>query len=150
MTVEVAPYPFPRTSCACPQCVEPCTRQPGPLAPGDFERIAAHLGLAPEAARAHFWASPGAVVRDGVDGHIYRVGTITPRLEGGRCVFLDADDHCRIHAVAPAGCALFDMHMPAARAATRSMWLVRLQRDNCAYQALRATLPAAASWRPIR
>ena len=37
------PIPFTRTACGCPTCVSGCTSQPGSLAPGDIERIAAYL-----------------------------------------------------------------------------------------------------------
>lgn len=44
------------------------------------------------------------------------IGSITPRSQGGRCVFLDEQDRCRIHAVAPFGCAYYDTHMDVAEA----------------------------------
>ena len=132
--------PFSRTTCACHRCVQCCKDQPGPLAPGDFERIAARLGETPEQAAAHFCASPGALTVDWM-GKVERVGTITPKRRKGRCVFLGEDDRCRIHAVSPAGCALFDVHMDAFEADPRSNWLVTQQKYDKQYQALRATLP---------
>lgn len=138
---------FTRTTCACAACVQCCKDQPGPLAPGDLERIAAHLGETPEQAKAHFWASPGAVVLDLRTGRQARIGSITPRRENGRCVFLDAHDRCRVHAVAPAGCAYFDTHMSAVEGQRRGAVIVTLQQAPD-YQALRSTLPLATSWRP--
>jgi len=137
---------FSRTSCACKQCVACCERQPGPLAPGDFEKIAAHLGETPEVAKLHFWASPGAMVQN-ERGVQFRVGTITPRLVRGKCVFLDEHDRCKIHAVAPFGCAYFDTHMSAVEAMPRSVWLVQATLD-AAYQDLRKELPFATSYKP--
>lgn len=139
--------PFQRTTCACADCVQCCKDQPGCLIPGDLEKIAEHLGKTPEDAKAYFWASPGAVVMDVVRGEIFRVGAITPRRENGRCVFLDNNDYCKIHAVAPAGCAFFDTHMPVMEGQTRAHWMIREQLDP-EYQALRDTLPPATSYQP--
>lgn len=136
-----------RRACDCAACTDCCRRQPGPLAPGDFEAIAAFLGEAPAVARLHFWASRGAKVMD-VTGQVSWVGTITPRYENGRCVFLDRRDRCSIHAVAPFGCAFFDMHMSAAEAWPRATALVTAQRDSEEYQALRAELPTATHYQP--
>jgi Fe-S-cluster containining protein len=88
--------PFERTTCACAGCVACCKRQPGYLIPGDAERIAAFLN---EPIEKFLWASPGALVKQGV--RAFRIGTITPRLVKGKCVFLTEDDKCRIHPVAP-------------------------------------------------
>ena len=137
-----------RTSCACAECVACCKRQPGALAPGEFERIAAFLGEDREEAKVHFWASPGALVMDTQTGRTFRIGTVTPRMEGGRCVFLDAQDRCRIHPVAPFGCAMFDTHMGAEEGLRRGTWLAAAQQQDDAYRALRAELPPASSHRP--
>lgn len=134
-----------RTTCACPECVACCKRQPGPLAPGDFERIAAALGEDREAAKLHFWASPGALVADSRTGRQFRIGTITPRATGGRCVFLGPDDRCQVHAVAPFGCAFFDMHMPIQVAWPRAQWLAQQQIADNDYQRLRTELVVAPS-----
>jgi Fe-S-cluster containining protein len=141
------PSPFSRTTCACAECVACCKRQPGPLAPGDLERIAEHRGETVEVAKAHFWASGGALVQDQTTGRQFRIGSITPRLVRGRCVFLDADDRCSIHSVAPFGCAYFDTHMTAAEGQRRGAWLARRQLDDD-YQELRRQLPFATSYKP--
>lgn len=138
--------PFQRTVCACAQCTQCCKRQPGALAPGDLERIAAFLGETPSEAERHFWASPGALVR--AHGRTYRVGTITPKRRKGRCVFLDEHDRCKVHAVAPAGCAYFDTHQGLATAHERSLWLVEEQERSAEYKALRDRLPYALSYKP--
>jgi Fe-S-cluster containining protein len=80
-------------------------------------------------------------------GQTFRIGTITPRMRAGRCVFLDGEDRCTIHAVAPAGCALFDTHMSAEAGQPRSLWLMRSQQD-ASYQSLRRTPPVATSHKP--
>lgn len=140
--------PFARTTCACAECVQCCKEQPGCLIPGDLERIAEHLGETADAAKRHFWSSPGALLMNTATGRTFRVRTITPRAsKTGRCVFLDAGDRCRVHAVAPAGCAYFDTHQTLHEGQRRSAVVAALQQDD-AYQALRATLPAAESYRP--
>lgn len=130
--------PFERTTCDCKQCRSCCERQPGPLVTGDLERIAEFLSEDVETAKKHFRQSEGALVklRDGRQG---RVGTITPKMRAGRCVFLDRYGRCSIHAVSPAGCALFDIHMSKQEAQPRSLALVQDQAKP-AYQALRSTL----------
>lgn len=140
--------PFERTTCACAACVRCCTEQPGPLAPGQLERIAAYLQKPVRDVLGLFWRSPGALVKSLWSGETRMIGTITPRLRDGRCVFLDAHARCRIHAVAPFGCSHFDTHQSPEEWQRRGQWLYRAIEDNPAYQSLRATLPEATSWRP--
>lgn len=142
--------PFARTTCACKDCVDCCKRQPGPLMPGDFERIAEYLHETPEQARRHFFASGGALVMNTDTGRQYRIGSITPRHVKGRCVFLDAEDRCTIHPVAPYGCAYFDTHMSAAEGQKRGAWLWTLVAMQDAYKALRDLLPFAPSFKTTR
>jgi len=139
--------PFARTSCACEACIQCCHDQPGSLAPGDLERIAAYLQRPLRIVALKFWASPGALIANSRTGQTARVGTITPKRVRGRCVFLDDVDRCTIHAVAPFGCAYFDTHMSAAEGHPRSAWLVHAQTDP-SYQSLRRTLPVATSYQP--
>lgn len=145
------PWQFERTKCACSKCVQCCKRQPGPLAPRDFKRIAAFLGEDEITARQHFWASPGSIVKDW-QGNVMRIGTITPRFDRrkGRCVFLGDDDRCKIHEVAPFGCAYFDTHMNEIEAQARSSWLAGQQQRSEEYQDLRAQLPYALHHKPLR
>jgi Fe-S-cluster containining protein len=128
-----------------------CKRQPGPLAPGDIERIAAHLQVPIATALDRFWASPGALVRHTYDDGrevIMRIGTITPRYAAGRCVFLNAQDRCDIHAVAPAGCAYFDTHMSSREAQGRAVWFLQQVESDERYQTTRSLLPKATHWAP--
>src|SRR5688572_16059989 len=105
--------PFERTSCDCPTCVGCCKQQPGCLVRSDIARIADFMKLPIETfAFRYLRRSPGAVVADSQTGAVYRIGTIVPAPDQtGRCVFLDRDDRCMIHPVAPFGCAMFDSHM---------------------------------------
>jgi Fe-S-cluster containining protein len=132
---------FERTTCSCAECVRACYRQPGPLAPGDVERIAAFLKITLTEAKTYFCASPGALVGDSRTGRVWRIGSITPKKRRGRCVFLDAEDRCRIHPVSPAGCAWFSACTPSVtnEDQRRSHALAVAQTDPD-YQALRATL----------
>jgi len=111
-----------RTVCACAACVRNCRHMPGYLIPADLERLRLQLA-AGEAlldwARKHLLASPGAKVAQG--GRVFRIRTLVPaRRPDGACTFLTAQDRCGIHAVAPFGCAFFDMHMADAEANRRS------------------------------
>ena len=141
--------PFERTTCACPECVNCCYRQPGPLVPGDFERIQAHLGVDDAGMRKLFWKSPGALVMNALTRQTRRIGTITPKRVAGKCVFLDGNERCTIHEVAPAGCRYFDTHMSGAEGQDRGQWMARQQND-VDYQKLRDTLPVAQSYNPRR
>ena len=149
--------PFERTVCACENCRACCKRQPGSLVPGDLERIALYTSktqglpyeVAFEQVKKQLWASPGALVLNTATGRVERVGTITPRYRKGRCVFLDENERCTIHAVAPAGCAYFDTHMPRGQAQMRSAWLVT-QQQHPDYQKLRDSLPYATHYKPSR
>jgi len=146
-------HTFERTVCACSRCVQCCKRQPGAFAAGEVERLVDHVqktqGLSAEDAlmsvKAQIWASPGALVI--WNGKIVRIGSITPRFRRGRCVFLDANDRCSIHAVAPFGCAMFDTHMSREEGDKRSVHLARSHMKP-EYQQLRATLPYAQHYKP--
>jgi len=145
---------FERTVCACSRCVQCCKRQPGAFAAGEVERLVEHVskteGLNAEEAlmsvKARIWASPGSLVI--WHGKMVRIGSITPRYKHGRCVFLDANDRCSIHSVAPFGCAMFDTHMPDAMAHPRSIYLAT-SHTKPEYQQLRATLPMATHYKPM-
>lgn len=104
-------FGFSRTTCGCALCVENCKHIPGYLIPDDVERIAKTLGYASvgEFAAECLLASPGATVMS-AEGLIFQIPTLVPRrkTEDGSCIFLGADNRCRIHEVAPFGCAFFD------------------------------------------
>ena len=141
------PFPFERTTCACEGCRKCCKVQPGPLIPGDLQRIAEFLKLSVEEARKFFVASPGALVKQ--HGEVRRIGTITPKMRHSRCVFLDKNERCKIHPVAPAGCAYFDTHMSREQAMPRGIELAKRTQDP-AYQAQRMQLPYTSSYKPRR
>jgi len=116
--------PFPRTACACAADRDNCAR-PGYLVPGDLERIAAELGETVADILYLFRPGKGAVVMD-LSLRTFRIPTIVPRTTGQGCVFQDARGACMIHAVAPFGCAFFDVHMGQDEADQRSMWGLNL------------------------
>lgn len=115
-------FGFLRTACACALCVENCKHIPGYLVPNDVERMAKALGCANagEFAYEHLLASPGATVMQ--EGRIFQIPTLVPKRKetDGSCVFLDEHDRCRVHEVAPFGCAFFDHRMDGAEANRRS------------------------------
>lgn len=99
---------FEPSSCGCSACRVPCYYKPGLCAPGDVERIAAHVGMEPtgDFLQTHFRPLGGPAVSFGGAEPI-NVPVIVPALrEDGPCVFLTADERCSIHAVRPLGCAL--------------------------------------------
>jgi hypothetical protein len=132
--------PFPRTVCACPTDVAFCTRWPGHLIPGDLAPLAnaaAVAGLIVEPADLDAWLAPssGAVVMTH-QGTLARVPTLVPRRRpSGRCLFLDRDDRCRVHAAAPFGCAYFDAHLPTTVGDRRADWGLRRILESSAYRA---------------
>jgi Fe-S-cluster containining protein len=138
--------PFERTVCACAECVACCKRQPGHLVPGDAERIAEYLG---EPVEPYLWDSQGALVLC-PDGIVRRARTMTPRMVKGRCIFLDENDRCKIHKVAPFGCAYVDTHMSKQKGQERSQWAVRAYWQDEGYNARRKKLPLATSYKPGR
>jgi Fe-S-cluster containining protein len=144
-----AAHDFQRTKCACNDCRKCCKRQPGPLAAGDFERIQQHLGLTDDEMKKKFWASPGSLVKDLRTSATRRIGSITPRYHKGKCVFLDEQERCTIHEVAPFGCAYFDTHMSNVTAHPRSVWLA-LSCDDPNYKKQRDSLPYATHYKPTR
>lgn len=137
------PVEFERTSCTCTGCTRYCHEVPGYLLPSDLFRIADHLvatGRITETKQVmdHLRASKGAVVGRGEKR--WRIGTITPRMENGRCVFLTEDDRCSIHAVSPFGCSYFSSHDDRAEADIRSLWGLSLIAQTPAYEEARQTL----------
>lgn len=114
-------FGFTRTECACAACASHCRVVPGYLVPADVERISRHLGYTNplSCAIAYLLASPGATVMQ--QGRLRQLPTLVPRRQAnGACVFLDENNRCRIHAVAPYGCAFFDSHQSDAEATRRS------------------------------
>lgn len=115
--------PFQRTVCACPAEVAYCKTRPAGLVPGDVERIAAFLKLpVDECLQLYFSASDRTTVLAG--GQARTVWQLVPITQAHGCVFLGADDRCKIHAVSPFGCAYFDSHMNAREGDRRSRWMI--------------------------
>jgi Fe-S-cluster containining protein len=89
--------------------------------PADVARISRHLGYTNPLSFAseNLLASPGATMLQA--GQVRQLPTLVPRSQAhGTCVFLDENSRCRIHAVAPYGCAFFDSHMADDEATRRS------------------------------
>lgn len=138
---------FTRTVCDCERCREHCRHMPGCLAPGDLIRIANHLGAYPAEILPLFRASPGALVVS--KGQSFRIGTIVPRkTETGECVFLRPDGRCRIHEVAPFGCAYFDDHLDAVEGERRAQAVLWECMESKEYQKERRFVAAASGIGP--
>jgi Fe-S-cluster containining protein len=145
MPLELPPPEFERSVCACGPCTAFCFTKPGYLIPSDLFRIADYLGNGGRIEKTQdvltfLRASKGAVVGDSRTGQRFRIGTITPRLENGRCVFLTDDDRCSIHEVSPFGCAQFSSHDDHRAADVRSMWGLRQIMQTPAYEQARQTM----------
>lgn len=102
---------FEPSSCSCDQCRQTCRTRPGFCAPGDVERIAAHVGMSPagDFLQDHFRPLGGPLVQfgDPIDCDPVNVPVIVPaQREDGCCVFLTADGRCGIQPVKPTGCAV--------------------------------------------
>ena len=134
--------PFERTVCACEACVANCKRWPGPLAPHDlgpiFDKIIDDGKSPPDLLQA----SAGALVARRSDRVPFRVGTIVPKMKDGRCVFLNSDDRCSIHVIAPMGCAHFDSHMSKEEADRRSTWMHSRILESPGYAKIRSVIGA--------
>lgn len=101
---------FERTECKCDLCAMNCRFIPGYLLPEDLTAMASFLGYSelPRFAAENLLASVGALVAKA--GRLFRIRTIVPaRDENGCCRFFDGK-LCKIHSVAPFGCAFFDSH----------------------------------------
>ncbi len=117
-------------ACSCEKCVECCTRTPGWFAPGEAEKAAKHMNLTMEAfinkyLVRDYWCGDLTDKDHGDEGFSGDVYVWAPRKDGqkfypgdpktatwgsafdhGRCVFLDENDRCKIHAVKPKECRL--------------------------------------------
>jgi hypothetical protein len=111
------------------------------MIPGDAEKV---VQLVQKPIKELFVASPGALVYNSSTRKMFRIGTITPKYEHEKCIFLMPDGKCQVHAVAPYGCAFFDIHMDMSEGQKRSMWGLRLIQGDLQYNRLRDDLPFTA------
>lgn len=101
----------PRTLCSCEICRLNCKVIPGYLIPDDILNICKFLGMECNVFNFSFkylLSSPGALVSKG--GNQFRIPTLVPKRnpDTNYCIFLDKNELCKIHKVAPYGCAKFD------------------------------------------
>lgn len=96
---------FEPSSCQCGACRSTCETLPGHCAPGDIERIAAHIGMVGDAVFLQEQFQPTAGPTVNYWGEDVNIPVIRPMLRDGRCVFLTPDNRCGICAVRPFGCA---------------------------------------------
>lgn len=138
--------PFKPTTCTCREDRQNCMEQPGHLLPGQLAEILDYLKVPLSRAAEFFWNSPGMLL--GRAGRVFRIRTITPRLENGKCVFYK-NERCTIHAVAPYGCRYFDVHMRSAKGQKRASWGATFIIEHATeYAAERDVLPEATSYKP--
>jgi Fe-S-cluster containining protein len=136
--------PFQRSICACEADRHQCRVHPGFLIPSDIPRIVAHVSAQRgEPAEVLTLLSPsrGFVLRERESQKITRLPTIIPmRKPDGSCMFLDAQERCTIHEVAPFGCAYFDMHESRADSDPKVVWGINQIHRSKPYAALHALL----------
>ena len=101
-------------SCTCAACIRCCERTPGWFAPGEAESAATLLGMGFDEFKQRFlivdyWvASPNDI--DVLSPRKVGVETDQPRASWGyafehsKCVFLTAENRCRIHQSKPIEC----------------------------------------------
>lgn len=103
-----------RESCSCARCTQGCDQRPGWFKPGEVERTAELLGMSVQDLFDRYlvvdwWVAteddqPDAFVLQ--PGYVHEpTGTEGPAWPGGRCIFLNPDRTCAIHAAKPAECA---------------------------------------------
>lgn len=126
--------PFARTVCGCRDCQQSC-KHPGYLDKDDVDRIAAHLGIDRYAMLDKLQPGRGAIVMNTSTRQVFRIPSIIPKTEHGRCTFQSADGKCSIHAVSPFGCAYFDTHMGLDEGQRRSAWSLRRTMNDQQYRA---------------
>lgn len=99
-----------RTNCSCNTCVTNCRHMPGFLVPSDLERLIPPYIDSFIWAQDNLLASPGALAMNSQTLQTYRIRTLVPAVKAidGTCINLTADGGCRIHEIAPFGCAFFD------------------------------------------
>jgi hypothetical protein len=104
---------YARSVCDCVQCQTNCKFIPGFLIPADIKPISIYLGMSVlDMATKYLEPSPGALVAKAKKPRPFRIPTIVPRLVEAGCIFFDDSScTCKIHEVAPFGCAFFDCRM---------------------------------------
>jgi Fe-S-cluster containining protein len=109
-------WPVP-PACACNECVGACSYKPGWFAPGEVAKTAALLQITPrELFRTKLALDYDYVRRDGEHRAVFALSPVTTTLRPGaiwpfgspcgRCVFLQPDSRCGIHAAKPLECKL--------------------------------------------
>lgn len=124
--MERTEFGFGRTTASGPLEQINCKHIPGYLIPADLERMSKGMGFEDLKAWAmeHLLASPGATVGkiDEVTGRMstFSIPTLVPaRNAAGHCMHYE-NGLCKIHAIAPFGCAFFDTTQSHAEAQRRS------------------------------
>ena len=96
--------PFPRKPCECSLCVGAC-RDPGYLIPTDLERLGIKTA---DDARGWIRASMNYAVAVTGGYGLLRALVPTVNAETKVCRWMDKDNRCTVHDVAPFGCAYFN------------------------------------------
>lgn len=126
---------FTRTTCGCQRCVACCQHKPGALTPHDLDALLAHQGVdAADEEAVLAWAEEHLQASDGsqilqltpAGPRLLQLPTLVPRLWAHGCEFLDEDNRCDIHEVAPYACSHFDTHMSDEEANRRSHAMQRV------------------------
>jgi Fe-S-cluster containining protein len=106
-----------RKACTCEECIGACKNTPGWFLPGEAEKAAAALGMTygdfRELLIAEYWGNgedaPPTFVLSPRKKEVDRDRAVASFAFGAkpdRCIFLDANDRCRIHSAKPFECAV--------------------------------------------
>lgn len=107
-----------RTTCGCPKCQLWCEHQPGYLVPSDLDRLIPADQNAFDWAEEHLRASLG--FRTIVGPMILCIPSLVPAKQtNGHCHWY-SEGHCKVHDVAPYGCAFLDQHLTKQSAEKRN------------------------------
>lgn len=122
-----------RLKCSCEECQTHCRRQSGFLIPSDIEKIAKSHSNVNNFWQLQEWAKTCLEIHPGfhvsTPSGIFQLRVLTPRMIEGKCIFLNRDNTCAVHEVAPFGCAFFghESKIEAEEKATRGFHLVTVE-----------------------
>lgn len=120
--------------CTCEECIGACMSSPGWFKPGEAEKAAEYMGMSileffREYLIVDYWVSSPdiltlAPVKENSPERGGRLASFEYAFGPGRCVFLDENSRCRIHAAKPWECktAMLCQERPNLRSQISEAW----------------------------